>query len=269
MRPLGLSEVYNADLVDDCDWQRMLKGVDIIVHAAAEIRNENMMTLVNLDGSLRLLNAAIDAGVKRWVQISSVGAYGPIYRGFVDEQWRDCPVGLYEKTKSDFDLALLERSKHTNLEACIIRPSNVYGTDMRNESIRQMLSAIRKGLFSFIGSKGASANYVHAEDVVQAIELCLHHPKAANQTYIISAWATIEEMVGGLALGAGLNYPSRRIPIYLAIMLANAMKWHPRWPLSVSRVQALSSRARYSTKKIENDLGGKLQCQSVRVCPFC
>ena len=76
-----------------------------------------------------------------------------------------------------------------------------------------MLSAIRKGLFSFIGSKGASANYVHAEDVVQAIELCLHHPKAANQTYIISAWATIEEMVGGLALGAGLNYPSRRIPI--------------------------------------------------------
>jgi len=251
-------EVYEGDLSREINWTRALMGVSVIVHMAAEIRDKNAMQSVNFDGPIRLLNAAIDAGVHRWVQLSSVGAYGAVQDGMVDEHWDDCPVGLYEKAKSDFDLALIEASKSSHLEVCIVRPSNVYGPGMRNQSIEQMLNAIQKNLFAFVGPEGASANYVHVQDVVKALDLCVKHPQAANQTYIVSAWATIEEMASGLAIGVGLNPPSRRIPLRVATLLAKAMQWWSCWPLTLSRVQAMSVRSRYSAKKIEKELGWKL-----------
>ena len=250
--------VYEGDLSREINWTRALMGVSVIVHMAAEIRDRNAMQLVNFDGPSRLLNAAIDAGVHRWVQLSSVGAYGAVRDGIVDEHWDDCPEGLYEKTKSDFDLALIEASKSSHLEVCIVRPSNVYGPGMRNQSIQQMLNAIRKNIFAFVGPEGASANYVHVQDVVQALDLCVSHPKAANQTFVVSAWARMEEMVSGLAAGVGLATPFRRIPLPMATLLAKAMQWWPRWPLTLSRVQAMSVRTRYSTEKIQKKLGWKL-----------
>jgi nucleoside-diphosphate-sugar epimerase len=250
--------VIQGDFTSELDWRSILDGVDVFVNAAGEVCDADAMQLVNSDGPRQILKVAIDAGVRRWVQLSSVGAYGPVREGIVDEQWGDCPVGLYEKTKSDFDLALIEASRSSHLEVCIVRPSNVYGPGMRNQSIQQMLSALQKNLFAFIGPKGASANYVHVQDVVQALDLCVRNPKAANQTYIVSAWATMEEMVSGLAAGAGLAIPSRRIPLPIATLLAKAMQWWSRWPLTLSRVQAMSLRSRYSTVKIENELGWKL-----------
>lgn len=252
-------EVQNADLAVECDFRGMLQGVDIVVHAAAELHDKNSMKSVNVDGSLRLLSAAIDAGVRRWVQVSSVGAYGPIHSGVVDESWSDSPKGLYEKTKSDFDLALIAASKCSDLEVCIVRPSNVYGTGMRNQSIKQMLNTIRRGFFAFIGPEGGSANYVHVEDVVQALMLCIAHPNAVNKTYIVSAWAVIEDMVRGLSAGAGLKPPVWRVSLPLASIVASVMQIWPKWPLTISRVQALSSRSQYSTKKIETELGWKLK----------
>ena len=68
----------------------------------------------------------------------------------------------------------------------------------------------------------------------------------------------MEEMVGGLASGAGLKPPSLKIPLHLATWLAKSMQWCPRWPLTISRVKALSIRSRYSTEKIEKELGWKL-----------
>ncbi|MDC0992852.1 NAD-dependent epimerase/dehydratase family protein [Alphaproteobacteria bacterium] len=251
-------EVYQGDLTDECDWTLALSGVDVVVNTAGEVQNKDAMQSVNFEGPLRLLNAAIEAGVRRWVQLSSVGAYGRVLKGVVDEDWNDCPAGHYEKTKSDFDLALIEASRLTSLEVCIVRPSNVYGSGMSNQSIEQMLSVMRKNLFAFIGPKGASANYVHVNDVVQAIQLCIDSPKAINQIYIVSAWATMEDMVLGLANGAGLEPPAKRVPLQLAHGLASVMQFWSKWPLTTSRVQAMSLKSQYSTKKIERELGFRL-----------
>jgi len=251
-------EWYEGNLITEQNWVEQLKSVDVVVHAAAEIRDKNTMKSVNFDGSVRLLNSAIDAGVRRWVQLSSVGGYGPVPSGLVSEDWPDNPSDPYEMSKTHFDQILHNTAQNREMEVCIVRPSNVYGPSMRNQSIRQMLSAMRKNVFAYIGPDGASANYVHVQDVVQALDLCVNHPKAANQTYIVSAWATIEEMVSGLAAGAGLATPSRRISLRVATLLAKAMQWSSRWPLTLSRVQAMSVRSRYSTEKIEKELGWKL-----------
>lgn len=251
-------EWYEADLTTEHNWEKLFDRIDVVVHTAAEINDENVMQLVNFDAPLRLVDAAIGAGVRRWVQLSSVGTYGRIETGIVDESRDDCPESRYEKTKSDFDIALIEASKLSCMEVCIIRPSNVYGPGMRNQSMEQMLDAICKNLFTFIGPIGASANYVHVRDVVQAIDLCMNRPRAANQIYIVSAWATVETMVRALGAGAGITPSSRRVSLAAAIWLARMMQNLHFWPLTYSRVRALSSRCSYSTGKIEKELGWQL-----------
>jgi len=178
-------EFIKADLLSDINWDEFLHDVDVIVHTAAEITDVSSMCKLNYEASLQLLFSAINSGVEKWIQLSSVGAFGPIQKGLVDEAWDDSPLGTYEKTKSDFDLKLKEVSARSGLKFCIIRPSNVYGPGMRNHSIQHMLATIKNNLFFFIGPEGASANYVHVQDVVQALDLCVTHPKAANQTYIV------------------------------------------------------------------------------------
>lgn len=250
-------EVVKGDLANTVDWTDAVQGVDVVVHSAAEIKDARLMQSVNFQGPARLLRDAVNAGVRRWVQLSSVGNYGSVRSGLVKEDWPDNPSVGYEASKTDFDRLLKEASHTHGIEVCIVRPSNVYGPGMRNHSILQMLRAIQRNFFTFIGPKGSSANYVHIEDVVQALNLCVSHPKAANQTYIVSAWATMEDMVSGLAVGAGVKVPVRRIPLRLATWLAKAMSCWPSWPLTLRRVQAMSLRSLYSTEKIEEELGWK------------
>lgn len=247
-----------GDFESSIDWTNSVQGVDVIVHLAGEIKDTKLMPVVNVMGPERLLQAAVDAGVKRWVQLSSVGSYGQVLSGLVSEDWLDNPSNAYEISKTNFDKVLKQAAHAHGIEVCIVRPSNVYGEGMRNRSIGQMINAIRKGLFAFIGPPGASANYVHVDDVVHAIALCVEKSQAANQTYIVSAWATIEDMVSGLAAGAELAPPTRRISLVLAKCLAGLFQWTSRWPLTMSRVQALNTRSRYSTEKIERELGWRV-----------
>lgn len=251
-------QVVEGDLSQPSDWSYALNGVEVVVHAAAELRDPALMNVVNVSGALRLFDAASRAGVKRWVQLSSVGAYGPVLTGVVTEDWPENPDGPYEVSKSNFDRMLREMNHAHEIEFCIVRPSNVYGVSMRNNSIQQMLDVMERNLFAFIGPEGATANYVHVQDVVQALDLCVSHPKAVNQTFIVSDWATMEEMVGALAAGAGLTSPSRRVPLPFAMLVARMMRWWPGWPLTQGRVRAMSLRSRYDTAKIEKELGWKL-----------
>jgi nucleoside-diphosphate-sugar epimerase len=251
-------DVFTGDLVETHDWSGFLLGVDVVIHAAAEIRQPEAMMAVNVQGPERLLHAAVAAGVRRWVQLSSVGAYGPIFEGCVDELTPERPVGPYEKTKTLFDRMLRDLSSQSQLQVCIVRPSNVYGPGMVNHSLFQMMNMIRRGLFAYIGPAGASANYVHVNDVVSALLLCASSQQAAGKTYNVSDWASIEGLVEAMARGMGVAVPTRRWRLSFMLLLAMSLHWIPRWPLTVARVRALSGRARYSTRLIESDLGWRV-----------
>jgi nucleoside-diphosphate-sugar epimerase len=79
----------------------------------------------------------------------------------------------------------------------ILRPSNVFGPGMLNQSILQMIQTIERGIFFFIGRRGASANYVHVSNVVDALILC-GRSAADGRTYNISDWCTMEDFVGAI-----------------------------------------------------------------------
>ena len=232
----------------------ILWGIDVVVHAAAEIYDPLSIRKVNLEESSRLLDGAVYAGVRRWIQLSSCGIYST-ETDVISEDTRESPQGLYEQSKAEFDQRLRYLMRSGALEAVLLRPSIIYGEGMRNQSIRQMIKVIESGFFFFIGHAGASANYVHVDDVVKAIWLSAFNVAAANQTYIVSDWCSMEDMVHALAKGLGVERPNLRLSLSLARLLAAGEKISSHWPLTGSRVNALSSRHRFSSKKIEDELG--------------
>lgn len=257
-------DIFVGDLVETPDWSRFLLGVDVIIHAAAEIREQELMMAVNVEGPQRLLQAAVACNVPRWVQLSSVGAYGPVFDGCVDEATPERPVGTYEKSKTQFDQLLRETSGRSQLQVCIVRPSNVYGPNMANQSLFQMMRMIRRRWFTYIGPAGASANYVHVNDVARAIVLCATLPQAAGKTYIVSDWTTMENMVQSMAKGMKVETPKRRFGLGIMFFMVRFLQWIPKRPLTVARVRALSCRARYSTQLIEKDLDWRVTVPVVR-----
>ena len=89
-------EVVFGDLSSQSDWSELLDGIQIVVHAAAETNDPVLMPVVNVHGPERLLHAAVHAGVKRWVQLSSVGSYGPASNGVVRENCAVNPSNPYD-----------------------------------------------------------------------------------------------------------------------------------------------------------------------------
>ncbi len=248
-------DIFEGDLAVTEDWSSFVSGVDILINAAAELNKPELMMPVNVEGPQKLLKAAIAAGVGRWIQLSSVGAYGQLRNGLVDELTPEIPVGQYEKTKTLFDQLLIKQYKKLNFDVCIIRPSNIYGPQMVNQSLFLMARMISRGLFTYIGPFGSSANYVHVDDVVRALILCAKSKEAAGKTYIVSNWTTFENLVISMSKALEVMPPSRRISLVLALFLSQIMRLLPGSALTKGRVLAMSSHVRYSTLKIERELG--------------
>ena len=241
---------HKCDLLDLENVEEFFIDTDVLYHCAAEIRDESKMQSVNLDGTVNLLQASFGK-VKHWVQLSSVGVYGPIDSGTVSESHSYNPINQYEKTKLQSDLVVMQSAKKNGFTYTLIRPSNVFGAEMTNASLFQLIKMIDAGYYFFIGLKGASANYVPAPNVVEALFLAATHPRAKNEIY------TIEHFVAVIAKELGKPLPRLRIPLVFIKLIVGMLAVFPQNPLTISRVKALTNRSLYLTTKIEDELGYK------------
>src|SRR5439155_217072 len=213
------------------------------------------MRAVNVNGTRALLDAASER-TGRWVQLSSAGVYGRHRRGIVVEDTPLAPVGLYEETKASADALALEAAYEGRLaSAVVLRPSIVFGEGMPNQSIVQMARVIDRGLFFFIGAPGASANYVHRSNVVDALVLCGTLPAADKRVYNLSDWCTIEDFAGAIADALGRRHPSLRLPEPPVRAAVRTFGRLANLPLTEARVDALVNRSRYPIARIEQELG--------------
>jgi nucleoside-diphosphate-sugar epimerase len=233
---------------------RFADGLDVLYHCAGEVADERLMWRVNVAGTRALLRAA-KGRVGRWVQLSSVGVYGR-RTGVVNEDTPLDPRGTYEASKVQSDLLVLEARRLGHLpSAVVLRPSIVFGTGMPNQSIAQMIRMIERRLFFFIGDPGASANYVHVSNVVEALVLCARSAEADGRVYNVSDWCTIEDFCGAIAEALGHRRPRLRLPegpVRAAVRVCSSLGSRP--PLTSSRIDALVGRARYPIDRIQCEL---------------
>ena len=146
------------DRVFLCDFQEgdvpedAFKNVDTVFHLAGvahDVRTdiEDIYWKVNTESTVKLAELAIKNKVKKFVFISSVKAGGSPEEGVcVDENSLDEPDGVYGKTKREAEIKLLELAKTSAMNVSIVRPSLVYGVDVKG-NLRMMLKGISRGWF--------------------------------------------------------------------------------------------------------------------------
>lgn len=237
------AESFRGDLAAGEVPTAFLDGAHVLYHCAGEIRDESLMERLHVTGTRALIEAA-SGRVGVWVQLSSVGVYGRRFEGCVTETDPLLPVGVYEQTKTESDLLVAA----SGLPFTILRPSTVFGNDMPNQSLRQFVSAIDRGHFFFIGPAGASANYIHVENVVDALQLCA---TPTGTAFNLSDHMTLEAFVETIGEVLGRRPPRLRLPV-LPLRVAARI---PGLPLTPSRIDALTSRVIYDSTKIEKRLG--------------
>ncbi|RBA24021.1 NAD-dependent epimerase/dehydratase family protein [Herminiimonas fonticola] len=246
---------YCGDLTSATGLESFVDQVDVLYHCAGEIRDEALMSALHVDGTRELINAATGK-IGRWVQLSSVGVYGFPQSGEITEVSPQCPTGIYEITKKQSDDLVVEAGMGGAFDWAILRPSIVFGEQMANQSLFQMIKVIDKKMFFFIGRPGASANYIHVDNVVYALSLCASLPQAAGKFFNLSDYVTLEVFVGMIADALGKNRPCIRLPVIVTKEISRmGTLLSKRFPLTESRINAMTTRVVYPTNSIQSVLG--------------
>jgi nucleoside-diphosphate-sugar epimerase len=247
--------VYQDDLATrSTNLVPFVDGADILYHCAGEIRILDRMYAVHVEGTTRLANAAAGK-IGHWVQLSSAGVYGTHCRGVVTEETPENPVGIYEGTKVHADHIVIDGSGQGKFTCTILRPSNVFGPAMRNRSLFQLIETVDASRFFFLGKPGAVANYIFVDNVVDALLRCGITERAKGRIYNLSDHCTIEEMIKNIAQSLDKPTPRFRLPESPVRLFARMLGKVPRFPLTESRVNALTSRVVYACQRIQDELG--------------
>lgn len=251
------AKVFIGDLAkNNSNFSNFLDGADVLYHCAGEYNNESMMRKLHVDGTQALVNAS-KGRIGRWLQLSSVGVYGPHIRGVITENSIVNPYGLYEETKAESEEIVI----NSGVPFVILRPSNVIGEFMRNQSIFHLINMIKKGYFVYLGKKSSLANYVHVSDVASALMCCAKSNQSLGKVYNISQTISVEEMVNAIMVGLEIDRKIPRIPELPVRILVKLFEKFSGFPLTLSRVDALTTKNQYDSKKIIDELNFEFSSQ--------
>ncbi|MGI4816278.1 MAG: UDP-glucose 4-epimerase family protein [Janthinobacterium lividum] len=197
--------------------------IHALVHLAARVHvmgDEASNSLeryraTNVLGTLRLARAALHAGVRRFVFVSSVKALGETDPGY---PWREtdppAPVDPYGQSKLEAEMALLALGRETGLEVVIVRPPLVYGPGVRANFL-QLMKAVQRGLPLPLGAANAPRSLIYVENLADALLRCAMHPAAAGRLFHVADsrdWSVSEL---ARQLGQELNRPARLLTVPL------------------------------------------------------
>ena len=183
--------------VDSCTiYADFLKGVKTIIHCAARVHVMNDESVdplndyreVNTAGTMNLARQAVEAGVKRFIFISSIKVNGEstqLGHPFSSTSTRS-PEDFYGQSKSEAEEQLLQYAEEAGLEVVIIRPTLVYGPGVK-ANFSSLLNLVSKGYplpFGCINYNKRSL--VSVNNLVDLIVTCIDHPKAINQVFLVS-----------------------------------------------------------------------------------
>jgi nucleoside-diphosphate-sugar epimerase len=243
-------------------WADALTGVDAVIHTAAIVSNAADLDdawTVNVLGTRRTLDAAAAAGVRRFLHLSSIMAYGFEYPDGVDETY---PVRVcghsYPDTRVNSEAVVLAAHASGDMECTVVRPGDVIGPGsvwvrepIRLAKARQLvLPAGGRGTFTPID----------VEDLVDGVLLALASDEAAGQIYTLTGGYEIEcrEYFGRLASLAGGRVTC--LPTAVAVPMTAAVGAATRRlgvhsELTAATMLMLARRGGYSIDKARAELG--------------
>jgi nucleoside-diphosphate-sugar epimerase len=260
-------EVYRGDIRDPETLKAPVRGVDGVLHLAAMQdvwQPIEVYRAVNVGGTRNVARAALAAGVRRFVHMSSSSVYGMGHGRPVDETFPLTPFNdPYPVTKAEADRAVHRMTEQDGLPGVIIRPDQIFGPgDVLH--FGAMAERILNGRGFLIGNGDNRMPFVHVDDVVRGLLLALDHDKAPGNAYNITndSPLTQRQMLAAIAEDVGAPPPARRVPYralyaagYLAERLAGTLPSVRRPPVTRLGVAFFGTDNRYAIGKARSELG--------------
>ncbi len=181
-------EIVKGVLGNAEDARRLVFGCDAVMHIAAVYRTaghpDSYYREVNVEGTRLLLEAAREAGIRRFVHTSTVGVHGDVQNPPADEDAPIAPSDIYQETKAEADVLAREFGRTHGLEVAIVRPGAIYGPG--ETRLLKVFKAIARGRYAVVGSGRAHYHLVYIDDLVLGFLLALDRKEAAGETFIIA-----------------------------------------------------------------------------------
>lgn len=223
------SAVVVPGIEADTDWSEALVDVDVVVHCAARVHvmNDSIsdplaeFCKVNVAGTLNLAKQAALAGAKRFVFLSSIKVNGEETQPGGPYSAHDVPApeDAYGISKAEAEAGLRLLSLETGMEVVIIRPPLVYGPGVKG-NFSSLLRWVARGLPLPLGLATTNRrSLVGLDNLVDLILTCVDHPKAANQTLLVSDGEDLSTADLLRRIGKSLNRSTRLIPVPVSILI--------------------------------------------------
>jgi nucleoside-diphosphate-sugar epimerase len=200
----------------------------------------------NVVFALDVAKRAFTAGVRRFIYVSSIGVSGgESKKQPLTELDTPAPHTPYAQSKYEGELALLAFGKISGMEIVIIRPPLVYGTGAPG-NFGLLMSWMAKRVPLPLGAVHNQRSFLYVANAVDFLILCTHHPKAANQTFLLSDGEDVSTTRLLRTLAKAQRAPSRLLPIP-ASWLNAAMRMMGKGDMAqrlLGNLQVDSSKAR-------------------------
>ncbi len=207
-------EIVEGDIAHPGVVERAAPGATTVYHLAAVYREARHRDAryreVNVDASRRLLDAAVAAGVRRYVHCSTVGVHGHIVSPPGDENTAYGPGDVYQETKLEAErLALSYRDR---LSLAVARPTAIYGPG--DTRLLKLFRMVVRRRFILIDGGENFYHMVHVSDLVRGLRLLGTHPGAAGEIFILGGerYLKLSELAAMIAGAAGVPAPWLRLP---------------------------------------------------------
>ena len=223
--PAGVDVVPIKSIGANTDWSDALSGVDVVVHLAARVHVMNdtssyplsAFRQVNVAGTERLARMAAINRVKRFVYISSVKVNGEETLIPYNEQNTAAPADPYGISKWEAEQVLHKVAEESGMEVVILRPPLVYGPGVKANFL-SLFKIVDRGIPLPLAGINNHRSLIYLGNLVDAITVCINHPNAAGQTYLVSDGRDVStpELIRRVA--AALGRHARLLPFPPSLM---------------------------------------------------
>jgi nucleoside-diphosphate-sugar epimerase len=260
-------DMHRGDVIDRSALEAAVTGVDCVFHCAARTGPwgpEAEYQRTNVQGLETVVRAAIAAGVRRVVHVSSITVHGNDVRGEADERTRlVVEPNPYSRSKVAGERLLQRMIRSDGAPVTIVRPGWIYGP-RDSASFARLARKIEKHQMIIVGSGQNRLPLIYVRDAAEGVLLAGLAEKAEGRCYVLvnDEPVTQRDFLAAIASELGAAAPNRRVPYELALMMAGLVEnlgrlARRREPPPVMRygIQLLGGQNRFLIGRAKTELG--------------
>ena len=233
-----------CDLENDDIPSEAFGDIEVIFHLAGYAHdlsnkgdNKEKYISLNVDVTMKLARLASLSKVRKFIYVSSVKAVNS--------------YEIYGESKRQAEISLLELAVNTAMDISVLRPSLVYGPNVKG-NLQAMQSAIKRGWFPPIPKLSNCRSMIHVDDVARSLLFLAVNDKTDGEIYIATDGKTYSssDIYEEFCILLGKKIPKRRIPLLLLNFLALLS------PSLKKKIKKITGNELYDSTKLE-DIGFK------------